>query len=123
MSDADLPLELQLEAAVCRVSQAAAAESAPRVTKDEVRCILERFPLEADEAVSRCPNLYGTPKEGAVEPSPWDEAEAVREVWLLKAGRAAELVDSSSAGQSTSAAEVHLHCLDMAIKSSPWGAS
>lgn len=115
--------EMLLEEAVSRVARESAAESAPRVTRDEVRCLVESFRLTTDTAASRCPNLYGPARAASSAPYAWDEPEAVKAVLFLKANRGGELVDSSSAGQSTSASQVFEHYLRLAKEATPWGAS
>jgi hypothetical protein len=105
------PEELRLEEAVARVSLRASACSPPEVTASRVRQILKENPVARSD-----------PSTGE-DYLAWDEPEAIHRVWLEKAGLSSPLSDSSSAGQSSSMSQVHLHCLRMAAITQPYRAS
>ena len=94
--------ELVFESAVSRVYCRADAGTPPEVSREEVRCLLAalRFPPPISD-------YY--PPRSTTSPSVWDEELAVFQIVDLKCRRAAPLISSSSAGQSTQLNQVREH--------------
>lgn len=95
------------ETALERLKLMTAWESQPRLTSDELEALLERFALADSDG-------YAPGDAEWVET--YNFRSAAREAWVIKMGRATDLISSDLDGDRMSSNQIFLHCKEMVRK-------